>query len=296
MAYAIEKNESVEMAIRRIMHEQIARARQQLTDETAPIEKRVHDARKRFKETRALVRLVRKPLGPLFTIENSWFRDAGRDLAAARDAEAVIEGFDKLARSRRFSRYTRTRARKALSMRREAMSREELEGRIANVLGQLDAAESRIESWPAWPDTFETIADGLERTYRGGRREMERALMTRMPEELHEWRKRVKEHWYHSLLLRNVWPGVMKTYSSALENLSRALGDHHDLFVLRQIVARSPRDFGRAPAPLNLVDAIAGRQLELEDDASAIGRHVYAEKPSAWLARMRNYWNAWKRP
>lgn len=116
-----------------------------------------------------------------------------------------------------------------------------------------------------------------------------------MPHELHEWRKRVKEHWYHAQLLRNVYPSMMKPYATTLADLSRALGDHHDLFELRQIVAQSPREFGRARAAIGLLNAIDARQRELEAVAMEIGRRVYAERPGAWLARMRNYWNAWRK-
>jgi hypothetical protein len=69
-----------------------------------------------------------------------------------------------------------------------------------------------------------------------------------------------------------------------LEELSRALGDHHDLVALRELVARRR----------SLVPAIDARKRELESEAESLGRLVYAEKPRAWLARMRNYWMAWK--
>lgn len=123
---------------------------------------------------------------------------------------------------------------------------------------------------------------------------MRNALRVHLPEELHEWRKRVKEHWYHVQLLRHTWPPMMKAYAGVLEDLSHTLGDHHDLFVLRGIVAGSPRDFGRTPAVLKLLDTIDERQRELEQRAAEIGSRVYAEKPDAWLARMRNYWTAWR--
>src|SRR5687768_17143099 len=100
MAYAFERDESLATAIPRLMNEQIARAREQLTDQSAPPEKRVHDARKRFKETRALLRMIREPLGAQFAVENAWFRDAGRELAAVRDADAVLEALEKLELSR----------------------------------------------------------------------------------------------------------------------------------------------------------------------------------------------------
>jgi CHAD domain-containing protein len=271
------RSESVADAIFRIMREQIVRARKQLTDAQAPIEKRIHDARKRFKETRAVVRLVRDPLGKQFGVENAWWRDAGRDFASARDAEAVIEALDKLELTPAAVRRTR----RLLESRRDAAPVAD----ITKAVALLAAAEERLALWPALPDSFEAIAGGLGRTYRDGRRAMKAARARRTARDYHEWRKRVKDHWYHAQLLRSVWPDVMKAYESELESLSRALGDHHDLDVLRGIVG---------PRAKTLLAAIDGRQAELETQAGEIGARVYAERPRTWLARIRNYWNAWR--
>ncbi len=274
VAYAIQRDESLPDAIRRIMDEQIVRAREQITDQGAPLEKRVHDTRKRYKETRALIRLVRDPLGPQYPIENAWFRDAGRDLAAARDADAVLEALDKLELSPR----VRNRVRKQLAVPLQT----DLEGHVAKVLEQLIVAQARFATWPDMSDSFDTLAAGLRRTYRAGRRAMRDAQTA---EELHEWRKAVKSHWYHAQLLRQIWPEMMKAYAAVLEELSHALGDHHDLAVLRERVAK--------PSP-SLNRAIETRQRELERRAQEIGRRVYAESPRQWSARMRKVWDAWR--
>jgi CHAD domain-containing protein len=275
VAYAIERDETLHAAILRIMDEQIIRARDTLADPKLSAEKRVHEARKRFKEIRALLRMIRKPLGDPFAIENAWFRDAARTLASARDADAMLEAIDKLP----LHKITATRARKTLDAQRT--QHPPLEPIIAKVIDQLALAQARPALWPQFANSFDTIADGLQRTYRNGRRAMQHH---ETPEQLHEWRKRVKEHWYHVQLLRNIWPDMMKAYAEVLSDLSHLLGDHHDLHVLReQAGAHSP----------TLRKTIDARQDELEKKAMEIGRRVYAEKPSAWLARMRNTWSTW---
>jgi len=287
VAYSLEAAEPLNAAVARIMNEQIVRAREHLAGSPGPIDERIHDARKRFKETRALLRLIREPLGEHFDIENAWFRDAGRDLSAARDADAVLEALLNL----KLPRGIRSRAKSVLEARRRR-GPGDLVPRMANVAEQLVVAQARVSLWPALDDSFETIGSGLQRTYRDGQRAMQHSGM---PHELHEWRKRVKEHWYHAQLLRNVYPAMMKTYATTLSDLSRALGDHHDLFALRQIVAQSPREFGRSRAAIALLNAIDTRQRELESEAMEIGQRVYAERPGAWVARMRNYWDAWRK-
>lgn len=275
MPYAFQHDESVPGAVRRVMDEQIVRARDQLTDAKAPREKRIHDARKRFKETRALLRLVREPLGAQFAVENAWFRDAGRDLASVRDADAMLEALDKLD----LPRALRNRLRKRLNADRGAV---DLDALIANTVEQLVVAQGRLALWPELDDSFDTLAAGLERTYRDGRRAMKRAGS---PEELHEWRKHVKTHWYHAQLLRHLWPGMMKAYAAELEDLSHALGDHHDLHVLLERIADAPRE---------LVDAASARQRELEHEAHELGKRIYAERPRVFVARIEALWKAWR--
>lgn len=265
MAYAFEHDEPLSAAIPRLMHEQIVRAGEHLAEQD------VHNARKRFKETRALLRLIREPLGEQFAIENAWFRDAGRELAAVRDADAMLEALEKL----ELPRGVRTKAKRALQKKR---MHPPLDGLIASALDQLVIAQARITLWPPMDDSFDTIAAGLRRTYRDGRRAMNEAHSA---EALHEWRKFVKTHWYHVQLLRHVWPPLTKAYAGVLDELSHALGDHHDLHVLGE----------SAPG---LQETIAARQQELEQQAFALGARIYAERPDAFLARMQGWWNAWR--
>jgi CHAD domain-containing protein len=261
MAYAIERGETLQAAVQRIMDEQVVRARDTLADPALPAEKRVHEARKRFKEIRALLRLIRKPLGEQFAHENAWYRDA----------DAILEALDKLGVPQTVAR----RAKKKIEGGRA--SHPPLEPIVANVIDQLVVAHGRLGMWPELGSSFDEIGPGLLRAYREGRRDMKDHSNA---EELHEWRKRVKEHWYHAQLLRHLWPEMMKPYADELSALSKALGDHHDLHVLGAAVPE-------------LLPRIEKRQAELETEAMRIGRRVYAEKPPAWLARMRNLWDAW---
>lgn len=275
MAYAFQRDERMTPAIARIMNEQVVRAREQLTDRSAPVEKRVHDARKRFKEIRALLRVIREPLGSHFALENAWYRDAGRDLSAVRDADVVLQALDTL----ELPRNVHDKVARTLKQRREHPP---LKALIANAAEQLVVAQARIMLWTPLDDTFDTIADGLRRTYRDGRSAMRGA---HTDTEIHEWRKFAKTHWYHVQLLREIWPPMMKAYDEVLDDLSHILGDHHDMHVLEANVP--------APPP-ELADAIDTRRRLLAAQAMNLGERIYAEPPDAWLARIRKYWIAWR--
>jgi len=294
--YAFSRDETVGDAVRRILVEQVDRAIAQLADAKQKPAKRIHDARKRFKEIRAVLRMVRLALGEQFAVENVWFRDAGREIGAIRDAEALVEAAAKLRQSAPALSDKRllARVRGVLAKRRDAAIGADIEGRIANLLEQLPVAKARLANLTSLDDRFATIGAGLERTYACGRTAYRRASLDPAVEEIHEWRKRVKDHWYHVQLLRHVWPEIMKTYGDVMAELSSTLGDRHDLDMLRALIEREPTEFGSPRRVRHLLDAIDARRGELFASALAVGSRVYSEDPASWRARVRGYWRSWR--
>lgn len=294
--YVLVRDEPVGDAIRRVLIEQVDRAIDQLRDTKHKPATRIHDARKRFKEIRAVLRLVRDSLGDTFAIENVWFRDAGRDLGLLRDAEAMVEAAMKLRQQVRTIRdkALMTRVRRALARRRDDALGPDIDARLANVAEQLPVAKARLANISSLDDRFSTIGGGLQRTYSDGRRAFRRSSIAPTPENVHEWRKRVKDHWYHVQLLADVWPDVMKPYGDVMASLSRALGDLHDLDVLRGLVDTQPSQFGSGASVQRLKRIIGTRRRQLLATAIEIGSRVYAEQPRAWLARVREYWRSWR--
>jgi CHAD domain-containing protein len=291
MAFAFAHGEPVGEAIQRILIEQIDRAIAQLADPKRKLATRIHDVRKRFKEIRAVLRLVRKPLGHNFASENIWFRDAGRELGSLRDADALVEAAIKLRENVRSIGDKRllTRVRRTLQQRQDVAA-----APLANVTQQLPVAKARLANLPVLDDRFATIGAGLERTYALGRRGFLRSSISASPDDVHEWRKRVKDHWYHVLLLGNVWPDIMTPYAEVMGALSRTLGDLHDLDVLNELVTVQPSLFGSMRSAQRLLSIIGARRTTLLNEALEIGGRVYAEEPAAWRRRVRGYWRSWR--
>jgi CHAD domain-containing protein len=144
----------------------------------------------------------------------------------------------------------------------------------------LEEARARVDDWPLERDGFDAFEDGLSQTYRRGRRAWRAALKEPSTENLHEWRKRVKDLWYHCSILEEAWKPVMKALAGEAHELSDRLGDDHDLSVLL--------DFGAD----SLEPLIATRRGELQDDAFAYGQRLYADKPKAHVRRIEH----WSRP
>ena len=175
MAYRFKRKESVPDAIRRVVGEEIDTARSDLARKSGDLHKGVHEARKHFKKIRAILRLARFEIGnETYRRENSWYRDTSRKLSEARDAEAMIEAYDKL-RERfggPFERRSFRAIRKAFVRRRDAMTKDAkaFDRVVADVRADLVEAKERIRDWSLPGSGFAAIGPGLRRIYRNGRR------------------------------------------------------------------------------------------------------------------------------
>jgi CHAD domain-containing protein len=112
-------------------------------------------------------------------------------------------------------------------------------------------------------------------------------------ETFHDWRKRVKDLWYHTLLLGPVWPDVMRQFGKEAHQLSDDLGDDHDLAVLREALTVHHEQI--KPTTLDtFTEAIEFQRARLQQRAYTQGQHLYAEKPSAYVSRLEAHWQAWR--
>jgi CHAD domain-containing protein len=298
MAYRFKRKESVPNGVHRILVEQAKKAADELGGGNPDIHEGVHNARKAFKKERGLLRLARYDLEKgVYKELNAWFRDAKNRLASARDAEAMIETFDQLAeRYPSISESESLRAvRESLVERREAItSDDEALTQTAHELSrELADFSDRTKQWEFSRGGFDGLARGLERVYRQGREAMKKAYQDPSDERFHDWRKRVKDYWYHSRLLRNVWPEMMKPLVDELKQLSDLLGDDHDLAVLQATLAA---DRDKLQGDIDTLACLASkRQGELRSEAKALGARLYAEKPGCLVDTLGGHWKAWKK-
>ena len=299
MGYQYKRSENAVQGLERIVRWEIDRAIEDITESKLDQHAIVHEVRKRCKKIRAAIRLARPQFEETYQEENAWYRDLARTLSDLRDAEAMIETVDEL--RERFEAQINTAAiktvRDALESERDRMASAELDldKRLKDAVERLREGRERIDTWKLSETGFEGIRGGLIKTYRRGRKAMARAYDEPTPENFHEWRKRVKYHWYHARLLDKTWKRLMKRYAKELKVLSDYLGDEHDLSVF---VARVPNmDFGKDhEADVAAVLALAERRREeLRRHARPLGARVYSEKPRALGKRLGGYWDAWRK-
>jgi CHAD domain-containing protein len=144
-----------------------------------------------------------------------------------------------------------------------------------------------VDAWELGTDGFDLVRPGLEREYRRGRSALRAVRGDPSAEAVHEWRKRVKDLWYHLRLLQSAWAATMTAAADEAHALSDLLGDHHDLSVLIDDAReQAPGDPGLA----DLGELAERRQAELLAEALPVGERLYAEKPVRFGRRMARYW------
>ncbi|MFE4104713.1 CHAD domain-containing protein [Almyronema epifaneia] len=300
MSYSLTQKESLPDGIKRIGREQLDKAIAQLENQTADNqEESIHAARKRFKQIRAVVRLVRSELGEtIYHQENSCFRDAGRQLSEVRDAQVRINTLEALAQH--FADTLDAEAfdsiRQALDAYSEATQHYIIneENAVTAVLPDLKTARDRMASWPLKHHNWSALAPNLHKTYKRGRKAFQTAYKDNTPENMHEWRKRVKYLWYDLRLLKPLWPEMMTAWAAEASILADYLGDDHDLAMLRQFLLSQPKRLKGNEHLEVLITLIDHRQAELQTAAHFLGQRLYAEKPKHFIRRLKAYWQTWQ--
>jgi CHAD domain-containing protein len=258
----------------------------------------IHAARKDLKKLRAAVRLIRHELGEdLYRAENERYREAAKLLAPSRDAEVKVETLESLRDcfSPQLTPVDLADWLEQLRRDRDRAGRTARMGDADSIEAALEAVEegrSRIGAWVLETDSWKLVAPGVDRAYRRGRREMSRAAKDPSGANMHEWRKRAKDLWYHLRILRDARPEALHDSVELADGLADALGDHHDLTVLRDDLLRRDLPLPERPA---LVAAIAARQEELAGVAFDLGERLYARKPKAFRRKMRRGWKKWRK-
>jgi CHAD domain-containing protein len=300
--YRLRKGEDVTDGVRRIAtgraDSAIDHLRGDVDDDFAAA---VHEARKDLKKLRSVLRLVRDPLGDeVYRAENDRYRDAAQLLSGARDAEVKLETLAALEErfDGRLPRPGLAPLLNGLEGEREALSNPASlsdgdDFSVTDAANRIEQGHDAIAEWELDGEGFELIADGLRRSYGRGRNRFQDTKDDPSAENVHEWRKRVKDLWYHLRIVQNARPNKLKKVRDRAHDLSDLLGDHHDLAVLRED-AEGRAGLLRRETLDSLDELIEQRQAELLDDALAVGEKLYAEKPKKLVARIEGYWTGWR--
>ena len=288
MAFRLHPSQSVDAEVRRVAGELLEDAVHRLRNDPPSVED-IHKSRTDLKRLRSLARLASIKQGT----PNRVARDAASRLSAQRDHAVMAVTFESLVPelSDRVSASTVLRVRAGLASAAAALRRSEGGAPVERaVADDLDALALAAAMWKVDGRGFGALEDGLRESYARGRRALEQLESDPHAEELHELRKRVKDHWYHLRLLRDTWPRVADALIDEAHALADDLGDDHDLWVLE--IALS----GEGPDLLGhdrdvVLGAIADRRAALVVAIGSRARRVYADKPGAFTRRLGRWWS-----
>lgn len=295
MTFTLDPGKPIPKTVRKAAEKQLRKTVEALAGEAGlDPDEATHDARKRTKKVRALLRLVRPELGDdVYRRENRALRDAARRLSPVRDAWVLVEALDGLA-----APPDEDVDPASLAALRAVLVREHrlLQARQAEDQTAVRAAEefervlARVRRWPMRDHGWRSLDEGLEAVTRAGRKAMAEAEAAGTAEAFHEWRKQVKYLRHQFGLLRQVWPDVLDAMESTADDLGDLLGADHDLAVLRGRVETAPV---LPPATREaLLRRIEARRADHRREALDLGRRLYAEKPSGLTHRLGRLWKA----
>jgi CHAD domain-containing protein len=301
MAYQLKSQESVSTGIKRIADEQLDKALYQLTGKAGTTQaEAVHESRKRLKQIRAVLRLIRDEIGlETYRRENIAFRDAARLMSDVRDAQVRVETIDKLTAhfSDSIAPNEFAKIRQALAASQQSAYEPGLDQQndsIAPAIKMIEKARQRIEHWSFLHTGWAALRKGFKRIYQQGQTAFELACQEKTAHNWHEWRKRVKDLWYHLKILQPIWTDVIGELINQTHRLADCLGDDHDLAMLQEFMATQPKQFKDRSKVDRLNALIDRRRNQLQAKAMLLGQRIYAEDADAFVKRIGTYWRIWQ--
>ena len=311
----LKRKESLREGLQRISEKRLQDVLKMIAHE-GPAAESVHKARKIVKSLRATLRLTR---GALSTearkARNQVLRDFAGKFSGPRDAAVTLNTFEKVyPDSLNGERHPKARPRWATEVQQSLMVRahatlpaksyRDAVQQVRCLSGQLlpfehGGGQERPSRPPDKDDWNNTVAEGLRKTYRQGRRLLRQvSAASESPDELwHELRKRVKDLGYQLVLhkkIRGVKPQLAK-----LDEVGEALGEARDLSLLRNYLGKVPEK-----SELSRVECESYRRLltrvhrwrqRLHRRALEVGRRVYRRGSKRFTRRMAKRWRQWKK-
>ncbi|MDP9140990.1 MAG: CHAD domain-containing protein [Pseudomonadota bacterium] len=186
----------------------------------------VHETRKACKRLRALIVLLRGPLGRQRADEvETWVRLAANNLGALREAAVRRKTLDALT----IRHPSHSKALEAVGVRIFSLTDDQAANdSITASRRYLKAASEKISALSLPPLDPGRLERGLAASYKRARKAF-RAMDENDSESVHEWRKKLKRHTDQCVLLEPFWPALGGKRIHQLNKSNNALGDHHDL-------------------------------------------------------------------
>jgi CHAD domain-containing protein len=292
VAFRLKQGASISREIRRIVLKQLELAISELHTVGDPqSDDAVHDARRRVKKIRAIIRLVRPVLDKTYRVVDRDLSTVSRLLAPVADGRGIIETLTEIEQRYPTVMSKRTLAAASAGVLRNG-ARADRHAQAGGILkiaaGTLRSERSRVKRWHIRREGFRAIAPGLENSYRRARRMMIATWSKPKPSNFHTWRRYVKDHWFHIRLLEGRCGNHLLSYEGRIEALDGILGEYHNVILLRDVLvtdASLPRE-----EAARCLRVVARYQRVLRRHAELLGARIYTERPGRFVRRVRQLW------
>ncbi|TJW10538.1 MAG: CHAD domain-containing protein [Mesorhizobium sp.] len=285
MSFRIDSRLPLTGEVRRILAEEVGKALFHLHAASGRPEQALHKCRKRLKNARALLRLVRSGNEMFYEAENQCYRDVAALLAGPREATALVETIDRLVAS-----FPEQSAGGGLdAVRDRLVARQQhvhgdvgLGAAIDTAITACEEGISRIDTLllPDQPEqAADVLAEGARITLRRARKALDKAGSRGEADDFHNLRKAAKTHGMHLSLLGRLWPTPIKTRRKVVDKLGEQLGELHDVFVMRALLDADGQPLG-APEETRLLDKLLKRsEKALKKACLAEAADVFGDSP-----------------
>ncbi|MFW5706558.1 MAG: CHAD domain-containing protein [Bacteroidota bacterium] len=239
----------------------------------------IHETRLCCKRIRSLLRLVRPGLSPeTYDRFNTFYRDQARELSIIRDFTALSETLQKFLdsthneKSRKFIVWFRNQL---LKKRRQTAVNQEF-GVVRSGIRNAFEQQSEIISGLEFDDNHTSVLGrGFQKIYRKGRKQLELNLQQTDDHIMHQWRKQVKYLWYQLVFLQPLWPRIIDSFATEFKELSKQLGNHHDLVVMLQALKELKQE-GRMLQEIRMVERMCrSKKYRLEKTSVYAGKKLF---------------------
>jgi CHAD domain-containing protein len=281
-AFALE-DRTLARGTRRIALEQVTRALDHIDRPSLPQPEAVHEVRKSVKKLRALLRLVRPGLaghGPL----DALLRDAARHVAALRDAAVLLDTLTALSPEGFAAIRAALNAAPVLGPDASAAA-------LARCRSDLAEARRALKKLKLAGPGEEVLEAGLNITIRRAQSALREVLRDPASPAIHEFRKRVKDHLYHSRLLVPLWPALMEPHAAATDDLAETLGLMNDIAVFTDNLTALEVPEAERTEALALAEA---RHDRLMLAALPLAARLFAGDPDDLGERWCAWWAIWQ--
>ena len=292
MSLRLRRDAPIASEVRRLVLQQLEAAISELRAVGDPTsDDAIHDARRRVKKIRAVIRLVHPALDKTSRAIDRDLKRVSRMLAPVADGQGIIETLDQIAR--RYRKLLPTRAVRSIQAGlRERSARIDREANARGIIRMaadtLRAERTRLRRWPIRGDGFGSIASGLEESYRRARKGMILAWSKPNAHHYHAWRRYVKDHWFHVRLVEEKCGNQLLPYQRRLEALDGVLGEDHNLVILREVLADD--GYASRSETARCLRVVSRYQRLLRHHAETLGVRIYGEKPCRYVRRVKRLW------